>query len=188
MVDSSGGKLAGDVERAVFIDLVDDEAEGVFPENDGEGIGTQEARDDGGDGPGEHPELVGRGKAGDAGTHPDEGENDEGGEDTACRSREEFARFQREVHQDEDVMSRVDEEAQSEPDPVEGRGCLPPGAEDAEWVDAVDEEPKPTAESRADEDVPHQDGEVVGKASGFQNPRRAPLWFYEEGEVREDGE
>jgi hypothetical protein len=65
---------------------------------------------------------------------------------------------------------------------------LPPGTEGAQRVDALEEEPQPASQSGSDEDVPHRNGEVVGKASGIKNPRRAPLRFHEENEVGEEGD
>jgi hypothetical protein len=50
----------------------------------------------------------------------------------------------------------------------------------------VDEKPQPASQSRADEDVPHRDGEIVREASGIENPRSPPLRFDEEKEVGEE--
>ena len=83
-------------------------------------------------------------------------------------------------------MCRIDGEAENKPNPVEGIGRFPPGAQRGDWIDAVDEEPQPATQGCADEDVPHRDGEIVRKASGIENPRGPPLRFDEEKEVGEE--
>ena len=82
-------------------------------------------------------------------------------------------------------MHRVNGEADEKPNPVELIGSFPPRTKDAERADAFEKKPKPASQSRPDEDVPDRDDEVVGEASGLENPRCPPLRFHEEEKIGE---
>ena len=82
-MNATGRELTGDIDGTVFVDLVEDKAQGVFPEDDGEGVGSEKARNDCRDGPGDEAEFGRCGKAGNARADPDKRKNDESGKNTS---------------------------------------------------------------------------------------------------------